>query len=342
LKKKYYPWLAVAGILAVALIVYGLLRDQDQGMFSSYKYQRLSKARREYLKKRYQERLQTGKTQEVFEFKSLEDQRKEELFYDQYFRKEDITKREELTLSELFEQQEKDPIKDVFPLPTISVPSPTLEGQIKALIRELGETPQRRFQAIQQLVIMGAPAVPMIEQKLRDPFPFARISALKILAMLQPVSAPPRIVILLRDPDPLVRVEAIKTLADFSLKGYSAHFIHATSDPVFYVRREAYLGLAKTGGPQALDFLSNAIGHNDPWQRRWAVQALGYFSGPSALEALNRALRDQDDRVRLFAITAMGESANPKARVLLNELAKSPDPRVRQAAAQSLRNLDGE
>jgi HEAT repeat protein len=53
-------------------------------------------------------------------------------------------------------------------------------------------------------------------------------------------------------------------------------------------------------------------------------------------------LRDQDDRVRLFAITAMGESANPKARVLLNELAKSPDPRVRQAAAQSLRNLDGE
>lgn len=133
-----------------------------------------------------------------------------------------------------------------------------------------------------------------------------------------------------------------------------AHLQAGASDSLLYIGAQI---LGRIGAHDAIPFLTELLGHADPFVRREAVLALGKMGDPALLPRLDRALRqDPDAGVRaaaaqglpnlrdstavpalLFALTDSAASVRHSALAGLNRLW---GPRAQEAAVAALFDED--
>lgn len=164
-----------------------------------------------------------------------------------------------------------------------------------------------RKRAREALVLMGAPAIPGLRERLVGEVPGLRLHAVRALGAIDPLPL-----------DAIARA--------------LAH-----DDPA--VRSEAGIVLVREG-PSALPAFDEALRSPDHNVREDALLVLAQI-GPSALSQIDRGLTDQDGRVRRTAVAALAAVGEP-ARSRLESLAGGEDAGVRRDALRALRGLDGE
>ncbi len=107
-----------------------------------------------------------------------------------------------------------------------------------------------------------------------------------------------------------------------------------------HARLEAIKALAAAKDPRALQYLIDALGHDDDTQvRSRAALSLSNFPDDRSAEALAGALEDEKSMVRQAAAAALGHMGERRAVPFLVQLLQDPAAGVRTCAAFALRNL---
>src|SRR5258708_3616684 len=177
-------------------------------------------------------------------------------------------------------------------------------GEIKHLVSQLDD-PKKRNHAAQEILKMGAPAVPVLIQSLTATDDEASDPISELLIRLGP-SAVPALCQGLTTTHPLVRCRLAWILGKIHDQSAVPALVAALKGEYFTVRAKAALALGTVGDPEAIG-------------------------------ALVPALRDPEVNVRIAACTGLGQLADPQSfdaigSVLLND----PEISVRQAAAECL------
>jgi HEAT repeat protein len=103
---------------------------------------------------------------------------------------------------------------------------------------------------------------------------------------------------------------------------------------------EAIKALASAKDPRALQYLLDALSHDDDTQvRSRAALSLSNFRDDRSAEALAGALEDDKSVVREAAAAALGHMGERRAVPFLVRLLQDPVAGVRTCAAFALRNL---
>jgi hypothetical protein len=111
----------------------------------------------------------------------------------------------------------------------------------------------------------------------------------------------------LRDPDPGVRGTAIWELKEANLPDAATYLIAALSEPSRDNRVNAAMVLEEWDLPEARSALIRAIQDPDEQVRQWAVMALGHSGEPQVVPALRQARSDASADVRHYAEKAIAE-----------------------------------
>jgi HEAT repeat protein len=113
--------------------------------------------------------------------------------------------------------------------------------------------------------------------------------------------------------------------------------IHLLGDHRWFVVRNAAELLGEMRVEEAVERLTDVLGHVDKRCRRAATHALGRVGGKRAMHAVGQRLVDPDPGVRLQAALGMGAARNPRAvPLLLEALDKEDEPDVQAALIAAL------
>lgn len=180
-------------------------------------------------------------------------------------------------------------------------------GEAKRLITQLSD-PTKRDHAAQELIRLGADAVPALVEALQT-------QDLKLLSLYQHVLA--------RIPSMTPTLTKILTTAHPVIRGRVAE--------VFSINKD------RTAVPALMDAL---LGEYFTVRSRAAL-ALGNIGERKALPLLLDALKDPKDEVRIAACLALGQFKDPSTfDAITNVLLDDPKIEVRQAAAKALGNTE--
>ncbi|MBM4038734.1 MAG: HEAT repeat domain-containing protein [Planctomycetes bacterium] len=187
-------------------------------------------------------------------------------------------------------------------------------ARIARLCKELGETEFGSQGACEQLIQIGAPAVPVLIGALKDPRPQARWWAVAALCNIAPEEGyAPVLKAIESDPNPLVR-----------------------STAVYYLRH--YLKKAKK---DVWPEVEKALADKDPEVGRWALRLMVEENYPDADRKLREILAGGSSALRSYAldhIRDMGDKG--KAYLpLVRQLLSSEDPRLRYDVVAALVSL---
>ncbi|HEY9070068.1 MAG TPA: HEAT repeat domain-containing protein [Candidatus Ozemobacteraceae bacterium] len=92
-------------------------------------------------------------------------------------------------------------------------------------------------------------------------------------------------------------------------------------------------------GPDSLEKLEAALGHESPNVRGCAANALGDFAGEEAGKLLVKALSDKHEYVRSSAVAAIGKRRDEEAVPAILRLLQDPSEEVRYALAKAMANF---
>ncbi|HII06056.1 MAG TPA: hypothetical protein HA349_01690 [Methanotrichaceae archaeon] len=109
---------------------------------------------------------------------------------------------------------------------------------------------------------------------------------------------------------------------------------------LYWVRADAAESLGKSGDPQAVDPLIEALKDEHPGVRANAAEALGAVGDPKAIDPLTEVVREDDDKsTRYYAARALGYIGDTRAVDLLIDALEDEEGRVRHNSAEALGNL---
>ncbi len=187
-------------------------------------------------------------------------------------------------------------------------------ARIAKLCKELGESEYGSQGACEQLVQIGAPAVPALIEALKDPRPQARWWAVAALCNLAAEEGyAPVLKVLESDPNPLVRGTAVY---------YLRHYLKKAKKDVW---------------PEA----EKALADKDPEVARWALRLMVEDGYPDVDKKLREILSGGSSALRSYAldhIRDMGDKG--KAYLpLVRQLLSSEDPRLRYDVVAALVSL---
>ena len=190
-------------------------------------------------------------------------------------------------------------------------------GEAKRLITHLSDT-TKRDQAAQELIRLGADAVPSLLEALQT-------QDLNLLPLYQRVlaripSATPILIKLLASAHPIIRGRAAEVFSINKDRAAVPALLEALQGEYFTVRSRAALALGKIGDAKALSFLLSALKDPEDEVRIAACLALGLFKDPSTFDNITNVLLDDPKiEVRQAAAKALGNTEHPAALPYLME-----------------------
>jgi HEAT repeat protein len=200
--------------------------------------------------------------------------------------------------------------------------------------------PQLQLQTVGKLVSIGAPAVDVLKNLLRDPNARVRqLAALALGEIGEPAeSAVPDLSKLLDNQPDAVSLEAVASLAKIGPSAVDP-LIQALSSSQPRVRLLAMRALGDIGpeAEAALPHLAEMLGDADRNVANEAIRTLADL-GPQASDVLFSAIKSDRLETRIGAaksLAALGRDAEPAMKDLL-ELMKTDSPQATQAASQTL------
>lgn len=217
---------------------------------------------------------------------------------------------------------------------------------LTALVEHLADRdPTLRSAVTRGFTLMGAPAVPVLQQQLASADEWTRTRAREALDGISAVTvtagftAPERAVRALSAPDPRQRAAAALTLGALRAVGASQALTARLDDPDVQVRMAALEALGMLVDPEALDALRAHLDDAEPAVRAAIAETFGAYRDASLLADLSLLLGDDDGAVRAAAATAMGMLGDGQAVGELLAHRDDPDPRTHAAVAGALRRL---
>jgi HEAT repeat protein len=190
-------------------------------------------------------------------------------------------------------------------------------GEAKRLIAQLSD-PIKRDHAAQELIRLGADAVPALVEALQT-----RDAALlplykQVLARIS--SATPALIKILATAHPVLRGHIAEVFSINKDRAAVPALLEALQGEYFTVRWRAALALGKIGDRKALPFLLNALNDPEDEVRIAACLALGLFKDPSTFDNITNVLLDDSKiEVRQAAAKALGNTEHPAALPYLME-----------------------
>lgn len=146
----------------------------------------------------------------------------------------------------------------------------------------------------------------------------------------------------LSDPDPIIQAASLDLLNERDREGSVGLLFNATKSPQPQTRFRAFEllnnnTLADQGA--VMSALGEALLDDDAHVKRFAIRALAERGGPQAFEYLRQALRDSDPSIRIVTIDYVVRTV-PSAQglALLEEASLDGDETVRSAAAAGIEN----
>lgn len=116
--------------------------------------------------------------------------------------------------------------------------------------------------------------------------------------------------------------------------------IEALGSPNTCVRRASARMLGRSGAPETVRPLRNALRAEDARVREAAALGLANAEDPSAFHDLARALHDREQPVVRMAAYALGEMEDARAVKPLADLLRANDPDIRATAAAALGEIE--
>ena len=191
------------------------------------------------------------------------------------------------------------------------------QGEAKRLIAQLSD-PTKRDHAAQELIRLGADAVPSLVEALS-------IQDLNLLSLYQQVlaripSATPTLTKILATAHPVIRGRAAEVFSISKDRSAVSALLDALQGEYFTVRSRAALALGKIGDKKALPSLLQALKDPEDEVRIAACLALGFFKDPSTFDEITNVLLDDPQiEVRQAAAKALGNTEHPAATPFLME-----------------------
>jgi HEAT repeat protein len=199
--------------------------------------------------------------------------------------------------------------------------------------------------AVRQTVVrliarkMGASAFETLLPVLGDDSSRVRRVAISVLGRELLARQSETLMTLLADPDVWVRSEAACALAQSTDPSVGDALLSLLEEDVLPVKLGALRGLAEVGcGTLFPAVMKLALDDQNPLEvRRAAFAALARSGRPDGVRILEQALTDHRWEVRSSAIELMGGSNDHRyIPLLLKELERDPDPSVKQTVVQAL------
>jgi HEAT repeat protein len=190
-------------------------------------------------------------------------------------------------------------------------------GEAKRLVTQLSD-PTRRDRAAQELIRLGADAVPSLIEALQT-------QDLSLLSLYQQVlaripSATPTLTKILASAHPIIRGRVAEVFSISKDRTAVPALLDALQGEYFTVRSRAALALGKIGDRKALPFLLASLKDPEDEVRIAACLALGYFKDPSTFDDITNVLLDDlKIEVRQAAAKALGNTGHPAALPYLME-----------------------
>ncbi|RME88667.1 MAG: HEAT repeat domain-containing protein [Anaerolineae bacterium] len=172
------------------------------------------------------------------------------------------------------------------------------------------DKPEKRKQAAQALLQMGAEAVEPLIEELGDRDATRRKLAAQALKRLGTIALP-SLLSSLRNASPPIRREICAVLGNIGDRETTSALLQALRDEDETVRAAAASALATLGDPQAVTPLVAALSDPAPDVRIAAVTALARFRAPQTFVNMADLLEDAEARVRMAAAKALGETRHP-------------------------------
>jgi hypothetical protein len=120
-------------------------------------------------------------------------------------------------------------------------------------------------------------------------------------------------------------------------RGHHRRVARRLSDARWFVARNAVTVLSRSGGPEVIPLLAEALRHREPGVRREAVRGLLAVAGMEAVPELLGLASDPDETVRATVITALGGLTAPGACAALGKLTRSlRDPADKRRGVEAL------
>jgi HEAT repeat protein len=191
------------------------------------------------------------------------------------------------------------------------------EGEAKRLIAHLSD-PTKRDHAAQQLIRLGADAVPSLLEALQTQDSGRLLLYQQVLARIPP--ATPALIKILAAAHPVLRGRVAEVFAINKDRTAVPALLDALRGEYFTVRSRAALALGKIGDRKALPLLLSALKDPEDEVRVAACLALGFFKDPSTFDDITNVLLDDPKiEVRQAAAKALGNTEHPAALPYLME-----------------------
>jgi HEAT repeat protein len=219
----------------------------------------------------------------------------------------------------------------------LRTPEPDPASKMNAIWERILGPAEGRQKAREELVALGAEAVPFLLSHIKDPDWSARWEAVEALGNIGDARAVDALIErLVLDENRHVRWRSIPSL--FSLKDPTIPEKLArrleSNDPS--ERWNAAVGLSIFNRKEALPYLKEGLKSKDDWVRWEAVNALSRVFDDEAVPELIPMLYDSDDGIRRETVMTLGSIANTAATAKLVDLLDDDDPQLRWRAAMNL------
>ncbi|MBR1368603.1 hypothetical protein RJ53_03425 [Methanocalculus chunghsingensis] len=179
------------------------------------------------------------------------------------------------------------------------------EPLINALLRVLSEGDEEsRLIALDALLTIGPPALPVLIGALSDTSPPVRAAAAEMIGEIGEPSAARYLLPLLADGEGAVRAMAARSLGKLRSTDAISPLITCLPDLKADVKREAVIALGRIGRPAVENLVATLNGPSDEI-RRGAAEALGEIGDQRAIPHLVNLLGSDNAGVRAAAIEAL-------------------------------------
>jgi len=183
-------------------------------------------------------------------------------------------------------------------------------GEAKRLISQLSDSTKREH-AAQDLVKLGAEAMPALLEALQARDPNLPPLIKQIIAHMGP-AAIPALTQTLRAAHPTIRAQVCEILGQTKDRAAIPPLMEAAQSEFFSVREKSAYALGNIKDPQSIQILTTLCDDRETEVRAAACSALGQFRDPATFNKLGDVLLDDREiEVRQAAARALGETKNP-------------------------------
>jgi HEAT repeat protein len=184
------------------------------------------------------------------------------------------------------------------------------QGEAKRLISQFSDSTKREH-AAQDLIKLGAEAVPVLIEALQARDPNLPPLIRQVIASMGPVAIP-ALTQTLRTAHPVIRAQVCEILGQTKDRAAIPPLMEAAHSEFFSVREKSAYALGNIKDPQSIQILMGLLDDLETEVRVAACLALGQFRDPGTFSKLGDVLLDDRElEVRQAAARTLGETKNP-------------------------------